>query len=107
MRGEEPSLRQHSSGLLQDSTRPMIRSSACPLITGGADMRLADKVFVITGAASGIGLASAKLFAREGARLMLGDLDAASGERAVAEVEAASGQAAFAQTDVTSAADVQ
>ncbi|MEL6761591.1 MAG: SDR family NAD(P)-dependent oxidoreductase, partial [Myxococcota bacterium] len=44
-------------------------------------MRLADKNIVITGASSGIGLAAAKLFAREGARLLL----VARGERQLVE----------------------
>src|SRR5258705_10002191 len=39
-------------------------------------MRLQDKVAIVTGAASGIGLSTAILFAREGARLVLNDIDA-------------------------------
>jgi NAD(P)-dependent dehydrogenase (short-subunit alcohol dehydrogenase family) len=70
-------------------------------------MRLDGKVVAITGAASGIGLASAQLFAREGARLMLGDLDTAAGEQAAADIVAAGGQAAFVRTDVSASADVQ
>jgi NAD(P)-dependent dehydrogenase (short-subunit alcohol dehydrogenase family) len=70
-------------------------------------MRLPDKVAVITGAASGIGLASARRFAAEGARVAMGDVDAAGGERAEAEIHAAGGDAFFVPTDVSSAADVQ
>lgn len=44
-------------------------------------MQLAGKVTAITGAASGIGLATARLFAREGAPLVLGDLDEEAGGR--------------------------
>jgi NAD(P)-dependent dehydrogenase (short-subunit alcohol dehydrogenase family) len=47
-------------------------------------MRLKDKVAVITGAAQGIGLASAERFKAEGAKLMLSDINEATG-RAAAE----------------------
>src|ERR671921_32514 len=70
-------------------------------------MRLEGKVVVITGAASGIGLATARLFAKEGARLLLGDVDEKAGQRAADEIGAADGEAAFVLTDVTSGADVQ
>ena len=70
-------------------------------------MLLEGKVAVITGAASGIGLATARLFAREGARLSLGDVDEKGGRRAAEEIGADGGQAEFARTDVTSAADVR
>ena len=70
-------------------------------------MLLEGKVAVITGAASGIGLATARLFAREGARLSLGDVDAEAGRQAAEEIGAEGGQAKFVRTDVTCAADVQ
>jgi NAD(P)-dependent dehydrogenase (short-subunit alcohol dehydrogenase family) len=70
-------------------------------------MRLEGKIMVITGAASGIGLASARLFAREGALLLLGDVDEEAGRRAADEIGAAGGEAAFERTDVTSGTEVQ
>lgn len=54
-------------------------------------MQLAGKVTAITGAASGIGLATARLFAREGAPLVLGDLDEEAGGRAAGEIEGSGG----------------
>ena len=48
--------------------------------------RLRDRVAIITGGASGIGLATARRFSAEGARVVIADLDPASGERAAAEV---------------------
>ena len=70
-------------------------------------MRLADKVAIITGASSGIGAASARLFAAEGARLMLGDVDEAGLRRVVAEIAAAGGTADAVRCDVSSGADVR
>jgi NAD(P)-dependent dehydrogenase (short-subunit alcohol dehydrogenase family) len=70
-------------------------------------MLLEGKVAVITGAASGIGLATARLFAREGARLSLGDVNEEAGRRAVEEVEADGGEVEFVPTDVSSGEDVR
>jgi meso-butanediol dehydrogenase / (S,S)-butanediol dehydrogenase / diacetyl reductase len=70
-------------------------------------MRLAGKVAVITGAASGIGAATARLFAREGARLMLGDLDEAGVRRVAEECSGEGGEANALRTDVTTGADVR
>ena len=67
-------------------------------------MRLSSKVVVVTGAASGIGRASARLFGHEGARLVLGDLDETEGRQAAVEIGA---EAIFLRTDVTSSADVE
>jgi NAD(P)-dependent dehydrogenase (short-subunit alcohol dehydrogenase family) len=63
--------------------------------------RLQDRVAVITGGASGIGLASAERMAAEGAKVVIGDLDADSGKRAADEIGGL-----FVRTDVTSKDDV-
>jgi NAD(P)-dependent dehydrogenase (short-subunit alcohol dehydrogenase family) len=70
-------------------------------------MQLDGRVAVITGAASGIGLATARLFGQEGARVLLSDVDETAGQRAAEEIEASGGRADFESTDVTSGADVQ
>ncbi|GAB3287532.1 SDR family NAD(P)-dependent oxidoreductase [Parahaliea aestuarii] len=62
-------------------------------------MKLTNKVALITGATGGIGLAAAKLFVGEGARVMLADIDQAALEAAVAELGAE--QAASVVVDVT------
>jgi NAD(P)-dependent dehydrogenase (short-subunit alcohol dehydrogenase family) len=69
--------------------------------------KLNGKVAVITGAASGMGRATALRFAKEGAAVVLTDLNSHGGEEAVAECAAAGGKAVFQRIDVTSEADVQ
>jgi NAD(P)-dependent dehydrogenase (short-subunit alcohol dehydrogenase family) len=63
---------------------------------------LADKVAVITGAGSGIGLASARRFAADGARVVCADIDEASGRAIAEEVDGL-----FVRVDVTAESDVQ
>ena len=67
---------------------------------------LAGKVAVVTGAASGMGRATALLFAREGARVVVGDVDAAVGQDACEEIRGAGGDATFVRTDVAVEAQV-
>jgi NAD(P)-dependent dehydrogenase (short-subunit alcohol dehydrogenase family) len=66
---------------------------------------LADKVAIVTGAASGIGRATAELFAREGARVLIADLDETGGANTAAAITEAGGEAIVLRTDVTRAAD--
>lgn len=70
-------------------------------------MKLKGKVAIITGAGSGIGRATALLFAREGARVVVADLVAAAGEETVAEITATGGEAVFVRVDVAHAAEVE
>lgn len=63
--------------------------------------RLEDKVAFITGAGSGIGRASARLFAAEGARVVIAEKNAEAGARVAEEIEKAGGRALAVPTDVT------
>ncbi len=67
--------------------------------------RLAGKVAFITGA--GIGRAAARLFAREGAKVAVVEIERERGEEAAAEVEAAGGSAIFVRTDITDEGQVR
>ncbi|HEY3232770.1 MAG TPA: glucose 1-dehydrogenase [Roseiflexaceae bacterium] len=70
-------------------------------------MRLQDKVAIITGAGSGIGRESALLFAREGASIVVADVNDEAGMAVVAELEAAGGRAVFVHADVSKAIDAE
>jgi NAD(P)-dependent dehydrogenase (short-subunit alcohol dehydrogenase family) len=67
---------------------------------------LEGKVAVVTGAAMGIGRASAQLFAREGASVVVADIEPEGGHGTVELIETAGGQATFIRTDVSVEADV-
>src|SRR5207253_7161233 len=60
----------------------------------GQAMKLRDRVAIITGAGSGIGAASALAFAREGARILVADIDEAGAKTIVEQIERQGGQAA-------------
>src|SRR5262245_65567238 len=70
-------------------------------------MLMTGKVVVITGGASGIGRATALAFARQGARVVIGDIDAKGAEDTVAMIRDKGGEASCIRADVTSSADVQ
>ncbi len=70
-------------------------------------MRLDGKVAVVTGAGSGIGAASAAAMAKEGARVVVVDLNEASAKAIVEQIEKAGGQALAVRADVTRGADNQ
>ena len=69
--------------------------------------RLDGKVVVVTGGASGIGRASAKALAAEGARVVIGDVAEERGENAAQEIRDAGGEAMFVRADVTKMSDVE
>ena len=72
---------------------------------GGMAGRLQGKVALISGAARGIGAATARLFAREGARVVIGDLLDADAHGVEAEITRGGGQGAFIHLDVISEAE--
>jgi NAD(P)-dependent dehydrogenase (short-subunit alcohol dehydrogenase family) len=70
-------------------------------------MRLAGKVALITGGASGMGRSEATIFAQEGAKVVVADLLEAEGRDVVDHITKAGGQARFVKIDVTSETDWQ
>jgi NAD(P)-dependent dehydrogenase (short-subunit alcohol dehydrogenase family) len=69
--------------------------------------RLEGKVALVTGGASGIGRATALTFAREGAKLVVADMNADGGQQTVHMIMEKGGEAIFVRTDVTSASAVE
>lgn len=70
-------------------------------------MRLKDKVAIVTGAAAGMGAATARLFAREGAIVMLTDIDDKDGPTVAADIVRTNDSARFEKQDVASEIDWQ
>jgi meso-butanediol dehydrogenase/(S,S)-butanediol dehydrogenase/diacetyl reductase len=69
--------------------------------------RLEGKVAVVTGSSSGIGRAVARLFAKEGAKVGVVDINAVGGEETVQQVRIEGGEASFFQADVTKSEEVR
>jgi 3(or 17)beta-hydroxysteroid dehydrogenase len=70
-------------------------------------MRLAGKVALISGGARGMGAVEAKLFAKEGAKVVIGDILETEGRQTETDIRSAGGEAIFVRLDVTSEADWQ
>lgn len=70
-------------------------------------MRLANKVALITGSASGMGQAAAVLFAQEGARIVVTDVNEQAGSEIVKHIQEAGGEAVFVKADASKDEDVK
>ena len=65
-------------------------------------MRFENKVAIVTGSAGGIGEAYARALAREGAAVVVADIDATRGNAVAADIAARGGRSLFVATDVSS-----
>lgn len=70
-------------------------------------MRLQGKVALVTGASSGIGRSTCHLFAQEGARVVLVDINDAGGQETLASIKQAGGEGMYVHADVSQAADCE
>lgn len=68
-------------------------------------MRLQDKAAIVTGGASGMGAATARLFARQGAKVLIADLLEAEGQAVAQSITSSGGEARFQRLDVSSESD--
>jgi len=77
------------------------------LCTKSPGIRLANKVAIITGGAEGIGRESCLNFARQGAKVVVVDLNDAKGKETAALIKSSGGEATFVQADISKAADCE
>src|SRR3990172_4261339 len=70
-------------------------------------MRLEGKVALITGGASGMGMVSSRLFAGEGAKVVLTDLADDAGEKVAAQIAEGGGEAIYVHADVSNETDAE
>src|SRR6185503_15105069 len=75
-------------------------SQRITLFQGGAFMQIKNSVFLVTGGASGLGAASARMAAENGAKVLIADMQAEAGEKMAKELNGR-----FIKTDVTSEAE--
>lgn len=69
--------------------------------------QLEDKVGLVTGSASGIGMATALAFAKDGAKVLVADVDIEGGQQTVRKIREAGGEAIFVMADVTKTLDIE
>jgi NAD(P)-dependent dehydrogenase (short-subunit alcohol dehydrogenase family) len=68
---------------------------------------LKGKIALVTGGSSGIGRAAAQLFSREGAKVVIADINVEGGEETVKDISSAGGEACFVRTDISKSAEVE
>jgi len=92
-------------------SKQMKRKQHAAMVAGLAEQsgkkRLSGKVAILTGAASGIGRTTALLFAREGAKVIIADINESNGIEVEQQIKKNGGEATFIRTDVTKESDVQ
>src|SRR5215469_8618037 len=97
--GEEPLVRFGRSVIAAPLlTRFLCPGSGWPTRFGGHTMRLKDKVAIITGAAHGMGETEARLFAKEGAKVVVADILVSEAERVSSEIRQHGGEAISLET---------
>ncbi len=86
---------------------PAKSAAKSPVKKSAAKGKLAGRLAAVTGGASGIGRAIAEIYAAEGAKVLILDVNAVNGKATVKAIKAAGGQAEFHQTDITDFAAVE